>query len=432
MEMLKKYWILIISLFSGILLVLLFFPRFRQSTSEKEVVIKFVDNISKAHLKIIENFNKANKNKIKVVPIDLPFYKFSTNERKEILIRALKSKLNDIDIFSADLIWVKRFSKWSEQLDKYFSQEEIKKLIPQARKTIKIGNHIYGIPLYLDVSVLFYRKDLLKKISRNNELEKELKNSMSWEKFISLALKSKFGRNYYIFPADEYEGLTCSLNELLWSEDSNFFANKIDFTDKAAKKASKFLVDLVNKYKISPPEIINFREKDTYNYFIKKDGLFLRGWQSFSKDTKNLNKSSNKEKYFGLARLPHLKNHRPCSTIGGWVMMLAKSSRHKKAAIKFMKFVLKENSQKILYALGSYLPVMKSVYQDSVFNSAHKSLKFNREILKEGIFRPQLTNYTRISDILTHYLRRAIAGEISVDMALRKTQKDIEKLRSSN
>ncbi|RKY50187.1 MAG: hypothetical protein DRP92_08075, partial [Candidatus Neomarinimicrobiota bacterium] len=65
----------------------------------KEVIkIYYADNISEAHRKIMDEFNRVNKGKIEVVAVDLPFTKFNTNERKEILARALRSKSSVIDV----------------------------------------------------------------------------------------------------------------------------------------------------------------------------------------------------------------------------------------------------------------------------------------------------------------------------------------------
>ena len=63
------------------------------------VRIQFADNISSAHLQVIELFNRRYAGRIEVIPVDLPFEKFSTNERKELLTRALRSKSNRLDVF---------------------------------------------------------------------------------------------------------------------------------------------------------------------------------------------------------------------------------------------------------------------------------------------------------------------------------------------
>ena len=102
-------------------------PIYKSSKGKKSVTeIYFATNISNAHLKIIHEFNEINKGQIKVIPVDLPFKTFNTNERKELLTRSLRNKSDRMDIFEVDLIWVKRFAKWCMPLTDYFSQEEQK------------------------------------------------------------------------------------------------------------------------------------------------------------------------------------------------------------------------------------------------------------------------------------------------------------------
>ena len=88
-----------------ILFTFIFSPnQFNSEQPSKQKTIYFVDHISSAHQKVIDLFNEKNKGSIKVETINLSFEKFSTNERKELLARYLRSKNNRIDIFSVDQI----------------------------------------------------------------------------------------------------------------------------------------------------------------------------------------------------------------------------------------------------------------------------------------------------------------------------------------
>ena len=406
---LKYTFIISVTLLALIVVYFLFFFARKNLSSNKAVKIYYVDNISEAHQHIIDLFNKEYSSKIEVVPIDIPFYKFSTNERKELLMRSLRSESERIDIFAADIIWINRFAKWAEPLDKYFTLQEKNRLTQKALYTATLNNKLLAVPLYFDASVMFYRSDLLSKLPDHKKLEARIINSLTWQEFIELGKQSKLKDRFYVFPADEYEGLICSFTELIIDRTPKFFDSNFHFLDKVSVNAARLLSDFVNKYNLSPKEIINYREKNAYDDFITSDALFLRGWQSFKKDTKNLDKSKTKEKFIKEARLPHFEGSKIGGTIGGWDLMLAKNSKHKKEAIEFMKFFVNENSQKILYEEGSYLPVIKSLYADPMFITKHPDLVFDGKLLKEGIFRPTLNGYTRISDILSHYLRLTIA-----------------------
>ncbi len=392
--------------------------------------IYFVDNISDAHQEIINLFNRKNEGRIKIIPIDIPFYKFSTNERKELLMRALRLNSERIDIFAADIIWISRFAKWAEPLQNYFTSREIARYCPISKKIGYLGKNLIASPIYLDVSLLFYREDLLKNLPNSEAFIKKLNSNLTWEEFVQFGQKSNKINNFYYFPADEYEGLICSLSELILQQDSAFFYNgNFNLNDNESRKSFQFLVDLVNKYKLSPTESINFRENTAYSNFLQNDGIFLRGWQSFALDNKNLDKSTRKEKFLKTAEMPFFDGFKKGATIGGWNLMLSKNSKYKKEAVEFIKFTLSEEAQKILYEKGSYLPVIKSVYQDSAFVKKHPSLKIAKKILSNGILRPQMEDYTIVSDIIAHHLRLAISNKISVETALLQAQQTINQVR---
>ena len=108
--------------------------------------IYYVDNISIAHRHVIDRFNQLNKGKIKVEVINLSFEKFSTNERKELLARYLRSKNDKIDVFAADQIWAHRFARWAEPLDKYFTEDDNLKLsftVVYLQRPISSGTFFY-------------------------------------------------------------------------------------------------------------------------------------------------------------------------------------------------------------------------------------------------------------------------------------------------
>ncbi len=114
---LKNKYGLLFTLFIFSLVLLLIYNLFslnRDRLDQREAVkIYFADNMSKAHLTLIDRFNRLHKDEIEIVPIDLPFSKFTTNERKELIARSLRDKDSRIDIFAVDKIWVPRFAKWA-------------------------------------------------------------------------------------------------------------------------------------------------------------------------------------------------------------------------------------------------------------------------------------------------------------------------------
>ncbi len=313
-------------------------PIYKSSKENKgETEIYYAANISKAHLKIIHEFNEINKGQIKVIPVDISFKTFNTNERKELLTRSLRNKSDRMDVFEVDLIWVKRFAKWCLPLSDYFSKEERSKFLNSTIASCYYDSTLVAIPHYFDIGVLYYRDDLLKKIPSYEKIKTQLNKSITWKDFISLSNKFKNSSNpFYVFSAEDYEGLVCFYIELVLSQNKNFFKeNGFDLTKPECEKALNLLIDLVWKDKISPPEVTDFNENSGYEYFLKKNAVFFRGWPNFERDDRNLYQDSSKTKNLVKTALPHFAGKNPAFVLGGWNLMVSKYTPKKEEIKKF-------------------------------------------------------------------------------------------------
>ena len=106
--------------------------------------------------------------------------------------------------------------------------------------------------------------------------------------------------------------------------------------------------------------------------------------------------------------------------------MISKFSEKRPEVIKFAKFLLSEESQKLMFEEGSYLPTNKKLYTDAKFVKRYPDLLYFKNLYQFGVHRPFIEDYTNVSDILSYYLNRAIKKEISVDDALKEATRKIK------
>ncbi len=423
----KQKWGFILLLFLALVYVTIFYLQRNRVQSNSVTEIYFADRITAAHRVLIDEYNKLMKGKVRVIPIDFPHFDFSTNERKEVLARSLRGTGDGIDIFAVDIIWVQRFAKWCEPLDKYFSEEEKNKILPLAMESCYSNGELVSVPLNRVQGVLYYREDLINKLKNGNEIIKKIHNNITWQDFIKIKEKLKIDYPFYIFPAADYEGFICVFMELLLSQNPDYFYQYGFNLDKPeAEKALQMIVDFIYKYKITPPDVIKFTEIPSYAYFIKSNGLFIRGWPSYDKDFKESPFDSSKEKYLRKAPLPYFENGKPVSIIGGWNLMISKFSDKKEAAVDFLKFLLSEKSQETFYRLSGHYPVIKKFYYDSSFVKKYPEFRQICNLIKFAIHRPAHEEYTRYSKIMSYYFEQALTKKISVKEALIKATNSIQ------
>ena len=393
--------------------------------------IYFADRITDAHRILIERYNRLNAGRIKVIAVDFPNIDFSTNERKEILARSLRGAEDGLDLIAVDIVWVKRFARWCEPLGKYFTAQELKRIMPDALYSCQGDSELVAVPLDMVQTALYYREDLLKSLPGGEEAIRDLRTSMSWPDFLRLKRKFGYGGPFYVFPAADYEGFICTYIENLLSLKPDYFSTVgFNFDTPEGKEALQQLVDLLHKDGASPPIVTSFTEAPSYEYFIRNDGLFLRGWTTYDRDFNDQPVDREKQRHMVKAPLPYIPGGRPASLFGGWNLMMSQFSRKKEAVVDFVKFLLRDDSQEVFYSVSRYYPVVASFYEDSASIRKYPEIAGIREHLKSGVHRPAAKDYTNYSKIMSHYFSLAIRNKISVDEAVEGATRDINADRS--
>lgn len=413
-----------------LVLMILFINHFGSTESESGGVVQvyYADNISPAHRVAIQRFNAIYSGRIEVVPVSLPFEKFSTNERKELLARSLRNKSDRLDIFSVDHIWVPRFSRWCEPLDERIPAEERLAILPQAETSCIYDSTLMAIPMYIDVGMLYYRRDLVQKARPDAGFVNRLKQSVTWDEFRTLGREFRgLQRPFYFFPADDYEGLTCHFFELIAGQDAGFFLRRpLDFGRPEAVRALTMLVEFVRKDNITPPSVVGFDEIRSYDGMLDADGVFVRGWPNFIESYRTKYRDQQKLDLLERAPLPHFAGHPPVTIFGGWNLMVSQYSTRKDEAVTFARFFQRDDIQKMMFEVGGYIPTNLNVYRDSAYIRQHPVLRFYMDLVKTGFHRPSLVEYTRMSDIVSRAVHRAIRGEEDVVQALKQASREIQ------
>jgi ABC-type glycerol-3-phosphate transport system substrate-binding protein len=394
--------------------------RAEQSVTE----IHFADRVTEAHRILIDKYNSAHAGSVKVIPIDFPISDFSTDARKEILARSLRGEDDAIDLLAVDVIWVHRFAKWCEPLGKYFNDQERKRITEIGLQTCYHEGELVAVPLDLVQGVMYYREDLLKNMPFGQTLIEKVKKGITWPEFIQWRTKLNWKGPYYIYPAYDYEGLICSYIEILMSIRPDYFESVgFRFDTPEAKEALQLLVDLIHRYHVTPPVVSGFTEAPSYEYYIKNDGLFIRGWTSYDKDFTSY---PEKEQYLRKAPVPFLSNGKPTSMLGGWNLMMPKATTKKEAVVDFIKYLLSDEAQETLYSQSKFYPVIKSFYNDTLTQMRYPEIRMMKDLMSYGVHRPVQENYTKYSKIMARYFSLAILGKISVEQALRRVHASIE------
>jgi hypothetical protein len=193
----------------------------------------------------IADFEKQNPG-VKVVKEIAPN---SSTQFHDLLTQKLKNRDTRLDVFFMDVIWPGEFASagWALPLDRFFSNAEQRKFLDAPIQANTYRGQIFGVPLFIDAGLLYYRKDLLEKYRMAPprhwpELVEQAKSILAAERDPHLV--------GYSGQFKQYEGLVCNMMEYilsnggaLWDEERQASA----IQGERAKQAVRFVRDLATR-----------------------------------------------------------------------------------------------------------------------------------------------------------------------------------------
>src|SRR5688572_25102158 len=89
----------------------------------------------------------------------------SSTQLHDLLTQKLRNRDTRLDVFVMDVIWPAEFASagWALPLDRYLSAAERRNFLPAPMAANEYRGQFFGVPLFIDAGLLYYRKDLLDK-----------------------------------------------------------------------------------------------------------------------------------------------------------------------------------------------------------------------------------------------------------------------------
>jgi multiple sugar transport system substrate-binding protein len=329
----------------------------------------------------------------------------------DMLTQKLKNRSKDVDVFLMDVIWPSEFASagWAMPLDELFPPSEQEKFLkgPILANTYK--GRIYGIPLFIDSGMLFYRKDLLQKYG--------YQPPQTWQELLEQATRiikeeKAQGREIYGYSGQfkQYEGLVCDMMEFILSNGGYIIdpqTNKVGLTTKASIEAVRFVRDHIIG-KIAPRGVLTYQEPESLDIFVQGKVVFHRNWPYAWSVSNNPDKSKIVGKV-GVTRLPHFPGGRSYSTLGGWQVGISSFSEHKEEAWLFAKFLTSPEIQKLIALKASKAPSRKALYDDPDILKINPQFKEMKDVFLTAFPRPRSPLYPAISNVLQRYFSKVLS-----------------------
>jgi trehalose/maltose transport system substrate-binding protein len=284
-------------------------------------------------------------------------------EQIQVILQTLKRQSRTPDIFLIDIIWPGTLHDHLIDLKPYFDKDA-RGHIPELVRAGTVNDRVVSLPLYVNVGMLHYRADLLKRYGYARPPD-------TWKELEEMASRIQAGERArgnpafwgYVWQGEAYEGLTC--NALEWQasfgggriieQDGSITVNN-DRTLQALLKAAGWVGS------ISPPSVLSYRESDAQNLFRSGKAAFMRLWGTGFRPSSDREAAQNRR--FDLARLPGgPEGH--AQAVGGFYLGVSRYSAHLREAVQLVLYLTGSEVQYRRALHRGYLPTLKHLYTNS-------------------------------------------------------------------
>jgi multiple sugar transport system substrate-binding protein len=373
---------------------------------------------------IVDDFNKS-QSKIKVTYRELPPPSSSTEVHQQ-LVQSLGRADGSIDVFTQDVIWIAEFANagWSLPLDSNVDATARADYFPGLIQACTWNGKLTALPWFVDSGMLYYRKDLLDGAG--------LKVPTGWDEMASAATalqganKAKFG---FLWQGKQAEVLICDLVEFVGSAGGSILGpdgKTVSIADPNAVKGVQFMYDTMNRLKISPNDLLSWDEEPSRRPFTAGQAAFLRNWSYVYTIAQDASQSQVVDKT-GVAPLPYFPGGKSTACLGGYQFGVAASSKHKDAAIEFVKWLSSPDTQLKFATQVGLAPSRASVFDRPELAQANPFMAKLKDVFTGGTPRPVTPKYPQVSLALQSGISKALTSG-DIQGSLRSVKSEIEKI----
>jgi trehalose/maltose transport system substrate-binding protein len=333
--------------------------------------ITFVgDSVGDGHVRdsrLAKRFTRDTGIQVKVVP-----HPAASDQSYSQLVRAFSQKSSSIDVAMIDVVWPGAFAPYLVNLKPKLGKQS-KLHIQSIVANDTIGGKLVAMPWFGDYGILYYRTDLLKKYGYKAP-------PTTWNQLFTMAKKIQTGeqktnKSFYgfVFQGNAYEGLTCNALEWIASAGGGSLISGGKATINNAK--ARTILDAMRAQigKTTPRGVTSYQEDQTEHAFDDGNAAFARNWPyQYGIGATVGSKVKGK---FSVTVLPHGAKGKSVGTVGGWQLAVSKYSKHKDAAIEFVRYMTSPAVEKFDALTNSNVPTIVSVAKDKQVRAKNPYLK---------------------------------------------------------
>ncbi|MCH2547370.1 MAG: ABC transporter substrate-binding protein [Alphaproteobacteria bacterium] len=379
----------------------------------------------------VKRWSEANN-----YPAEIVSMPASASERLALYQQFLSAKQSSIDVFQIDVVWPGILKTHLLDLKPFVPQEEVDQHFESIIKNNTVDGQLLALPLYTDVGILYYRKDLLEKYDRTPP--KTWQELTVTAQYIQDAERAEGKPDMwgYVWQGKAYEGLTC--NALEWVSSSG--GGSLVQADGTITVANDEAAEAINRAAswigtITPQGVLNYSEEESRGVFQSGKAVFMRNWP-YAWSLAQGEGSPIKGKV-GVAMIPNGgdPDDPHSGTLGGWEMGVSKYSKQQEKAVDLVRYLTGPETQ-YAYALeASYNPTIRDLYKDQRVLDALPASDVLYDALSRAVPRPSRATglrYNRVSYDFWNAVHAVLSGDDSAKDELTAIKKRWQRFQTES
>jgi trehalose/maltose transport system substrate-binding protein len=341
------------------------------------------------------------------------------------------AKTPDIDVYSIDTSWQGTAAPYAIDLTEFFPAEELGVHFPQVIKNNTVGGKLVSVPTNVDVGLLYYRTDLLKKYGFSHPPD-------TWDELTEMARMIQAGERAagdpdfygYLWQGKDESG---TVNVMEWIFSSG--GGSVIEPDGRVSINNPRAIAALNRARewlgtISSQASLTYAEEECRNLFQDGHSAFMRNWPYvYALADKPGERISGD---FSVTELPKggvSGTH--AGSLGGWSLMVSKYSRHPDVAVDLVRYFSSAEIQKKVALELCGMPSRPALYQDQEILDKYPWFAKLPTIFDHAVARPSSllgANYNRLAYLVAHQVGIFLRHDQTAEETVRQIEDGAKKL----
>jgi trehalose/maltose transport system substrate-binding protein len=354
------------------------------------------------------------------------------NARFALYQQLLAARSADVDVLQIDVIWPAALAAHLVDLLPLLGRETLSAHLPALIANSTIDERLVAMPWFVDVGLLYYRRDLLQKYG--------LEPPRTWQEMTQAARRVQDGERAagnprmwgFVFQGRPYEGLTCNALEWIAAAGGGRLLGP-DGAPAVNNERAAAALALAQSWigTIAPEGVLNYGEEDARGVFQSGNAVFMRNWP-YAWALANA-AGSPIAGQVGVMALPAGRpDGQHAGTLGGGELAVSRYSRNPDIAAQLVLYLAGAAEQRRRAVEGSFAPSMPMLYQDADLLHAQPLMAAIGEAVRGAVARPVRESggrYNQVSNAVWLAVHATLSGDGSAAENLAALDGRIARLR---